>query len=125
MFVFQQDYEIFSLPHLTLLLLNDVAIKGPSESPFPAKPLTLPTSMIVRYWKYIARICAATTFYQRWRRGPNLRGQGQEPRCRGQAASRPRTERLEAKAKDSRTRLKISANINVNIVIMISQAFKR
>jgi len=55
-----------------------------------------------------------------------VRGQGQDqgPSCRGQFASRPRTERLEVKAKDSRTRLKIRANINVNIVIMISQALK-
>jgi len=52
-----------------------------------------------------------------------VRGQGQGPSCRGQVASRPRTERLEAK--NSRTRLKIHENINENIVIMISQAFKR
>jgi len=51
--------------------------------------------------------------------------QGQGPSCQGQVASKPRTERLEAKAKYSRTRLKIRANINENIVIMISQAFKR
>jgi len=54
-----------------------------------------------------------------------VRGQGQGPSCRGQVASRPRAERLEAKAKDSKTRLKIRVNINVNIVIMISQAFNR
>jgi len=53
------------------------------------------------------------------------RGQGQGPSCRGQVASRPRTERLEATAKVSRTRSKIRSNINANIVIMISQAFKR
>jgi len=41
--------------------------------------------------------CASTycSNLQRWRRGHNLRGQG--PSCRGQVASRPRTERLEAK----------------------------
>jgi len=44
---------------------------------------------------------------------------------KGQVASRPRTERLEAKAKDSRTRLKIRSNIYENIVIIFSQAFKR
>jgi len=49
-----------------------------------------------------------------------VRGQDQGPSCQGQVASRPRTERLEAKAKDSKTRLKMRVNINVNIVIMIS-----
>jgi len=52
------------------------------------------------------------------------KGRGQGPSCRGQVASRLRTERLVAKAKNSRTRMKIHANINVSIVIMISQAFK-
>jgi len=64
-----------------------------------------------------------TTFEAKTKDSEKVRGQ--RPSYRGQVASRPRTERLEAKVKDSRTRLKIRASINVNIVIMISQAFKR
>jgi len=64
-----------------------------------------------------------TTFEAKSKDSEKVRGQGQGPGCRGQIASRPRTERLEAK--DSRTRLKICANVNLNIVIMISQAFNR
>jgi len=68
-----------------------------------------------------------TTIEAKAKDAEKVRGQGQsqEPSCRGQVASRPRTERLEVKAKDSRTRLKKRANINANIVFMISQAFKR
>jgi len=64
-----------------------------------------------------------TTFEAKAKDSEKVRSQG--PSCRGEVASKPRTERLEAKAKYSRTRLKIRSDINVNIVIMISQAFKR
>jgi len=49
-----------------------------------------------------------TTFEAKAKDSEKVRGQGQRPSCRGQVASRPRIEKLEAK--DSRTRLKIRAN---------------